>query len=198
LKKNNLKDAAFRLVLTGGKSSDYISVEGNENFYILVEELPGTPAKYYKNGGSLITHEYLRQFPEAKTSFYIEASKMQKPKKRAGAQEVLYHWQGEVLECSKSNIFLVKNGRIVTAKDKVLPGITRKSAIEIARNNKIPLTERKVTLKDLWSADEVFITSSGNAKILPITKIDKKKVGNGKVGPIGALIVEKFEEMTNK
>jgi D-amino acid aminotransferase len=198
MKKNKVDDCAFRLVLTGGKSSDQISIEGDENFYIMVEDLPEMPAKFYKNGGSLITHEYQRQFPEAKTSFYIEASKMQKAKNKAKAQEVLYYSGNEILECSKSNIFIVKNGKILTAQEKILPGITRMSAIEIAAKNKIPLTERKVTMKELLSADEVFITSSGSAKILPITKIDGKKVGDGKVGPIAQLIVEEFEEMTNK
>lgn len=198
MKKNAVKDCAFRLILTGGKSSDHISIEGDENFYILVEDLPEMPAKFYKNGGSLITHEYQRQFPEAKTSFYIEASKMQKPKNKARAQEVLYYADGNILECSKSNIFIVKNGRIFTAKEKVLPGITRLSAIEIAGKNKIPLTERVVKMSELWKADEVFITSSGSAKILPITKIDGKKVGIGKVGPISQLIVDEFEIMTDK
>jgi branched-subunit amino acid aminotransferase/4-amino-4-deoxychorismate lyase len=107
MKKNQVSDCAFRLVLTGGKSTDHISIQRNENFYIMVEELPDMPDKFYKNGGSLITHEYQRQFPEAKTSFYIEASRMQKDMKKARAQEVLYHFCGEILECAKSNIFIV-------------------------------------------------------------------------------------------
>jgi len=198
MKKNKVKDCAFRLVLTGGKSSDYISIEGDENFYIMVENLPEMPAKFYKNGGSIITHEYQRQFPEAKTSFYIEASKMQSAKHKAKAQEILYHSNGNVLECSKSNIFIVKNNHIATAKEKILPGITRLSAIEIAKANKIPLTERIVTMKELAKVDEVFITSSGSAKILPITKIDGKKVGDGKVGPVSQKMIDDFELMTNK
>lgn len=198
MKKNKVADCAFRLVLTGGKSSDYISIENDENFYIMVEDLPVMPAKFYKNGGSLITHEYQRQFPEAKTSCYIEASKMQGAKQKAKAHEVLYYSNGNVLECAKSNIFIVKNNRISTAKEKVLPGITRLSAIEIAEANKIPLTERVVSMKELSKADEVFITSSGSAKILPITKIDGKKVGDGKVGPISQKIVAEFESMTSK
>jgi branched-chain amino acid aminotransferase len=197
MKKNKVTDCAFRLILTGGKSTDHISIQGNENFYILVEELPKMQSKFYKNGGSLITHEYQRQFPEAKTSFYIEASKMQKPQKKAGAQEILYYSGGKILECSKSNFFLVKNGRVITAKDSILPGITRKSAIEIAKSLKIPVAERVVRLSEIAKADEAFITSSGGAKVLPITKIDGKKVGNGKVGPITQAIVETFEEMTN-
>ncbi len=198
LKKNKLKDCAFRFVLTGGKSSDCFSIEGHENFYILAEDLPYTEPSFYKTGGKLITSDYQRQFADIKSSFYLHASKMQGKKIRAKAQEVLYHHKGLILECSKSNIFIVKNNKIVTPNENILYGVTRKSAIEIAKKNKIKVEERAVKLRELWGADEVFITSSGTAKILPIVKIDNRKIGDGKVGPISKLIVQKFEEMTNQ
>ncbi len=198
LKKNQMHDGAFRLVLTGGKSSDCFLIEGNENFYILVEDLPGTDPKYYKLGGKLITNEYQRQFSNIKSNFYLQASKLQKEKERAKANEILYFSNGLILECSKSNIFIVKKGKVITPKKNILYGITRKAALEIAKKSKIKIEERDVKLSELWNADEVFITSSGSAKILPITKIDTNVIADGQVGPISKLMMLKFLEMTNQ
>ncbi|MEI6479097.1 MAG: aminotransferase class IV, partial [bacterium] len=109
LKKNKLKDASFRAVVTGGpSSSDMIS--GNKPiFYILVEPAYSLPSSFYKNGVKLILHEYMRYVPQAKTTNYIEAARLQKEKKRQKAFEILYTSDNKIFECSSSNFFLIKN-----------------------------------------------------------------------------------------
>lgn len=197
-KKNKMPDCAFRIVITGGESSDGISVENKQNFYILVEDFANTPKKFYQEGGALITNEHQRQYPEIKSGSYLHASMLQKERRTAKAQEILYHHNGKITECSKSNIFIVKNNKIITPSKDILNGMTRKFALEIIKTEKIAVSERDVKLSEIWDADEVFITSSSYARIMPITRIDGKKIGDGKVGPFAKLILEKFNEMTNK
>jgi branched-chain amino acid aminotransferase len=198
MKKNNDTNSAFRLVLTGGVSSDSISLETTGNFYIIAEELPEIDPKYYKDGAKLITSEYQRQIPESKTASYIQAVKMQPEKKKTGAMEILYHDKGKVLECSTSNIFIVKNNVIKTPIENVLHGITRKTIIELATKNGFKIKEGEIKMSEMWNADEVIITSSGKAMVLPIVKIDDKNISNGKVGPISKFLIEAFQKFTEK
>ena len=198
LKKNKDIDSAFRLVLTGGVSSDSISLETKGNFYIIAEKLPKTDPKYYKEGASLITSEYQRQVPESKTASYIQAVKLQPKKKRSGAMEILYHDNGKVLECSTSNIFIIKNNIIKTPVENILHGITRKTIIELSTKNGFKVKEGDIKMSELWEADEVLITSSGKAMVLPIVKIDNQKISNGKVGPISEFLIQIFQEFTQK
>lgn len=196
LQKNKDKDSAFRLVMTGGPSSTNIKPEKKSNFYIMAEELPNGDPKYYEKGAKLITDEYQRLFPESKTCNYIEAVKLQPKKEKADAQEILYYNKGKVLECATSNIFIVKNKKLMTPKDNILNGITRKVVTELAKKNKIKSEQKDISLKQLFSADEVFITSSGKSRMLPIVKIDSKKVANGKVGEITKILTRAFRDYT--
>ncbi len=196
LKINNVQDAALRLVLTGGPSSNGIRLETKGNFYIIVENLPKIDPVYFEKGAKLITSQYQRQIPESKTASYIQAVKLQPELEKAGAKEVLYHNKGKVLECSTSNIFVIKNNIIKTPKENVLHGITRKTIIEIAKKNNFKVKEQDIKLSELWNADEVLITSSGKSIVLPIVKIDSKKIANGRVGKVSKLLIEKFQELT--
>jgi D-amino acid aminotransferase len=198
LKKNDDKESAFRLVLTGGVSGDSMTLDSKGNFYIIAEKTPERDEELFKKGGKLITSEYQRQIPESKTASYIQAVKLQPKKKKAGASEILYYHNGKVLECSTSNIFIIKNGVLKTPVDNVLHGITRKTVIELARKAGFKVVEGDVKMSELWDADEVLITSSGKAIVLPITKIDSKKIANGKVGPISDYLINSFFELTSK
>ena len=105
----------------------------------------------------------------------------------AGSQEtLLYNSNNELTEASASNIFIVKDGVIATPiqDNQILPGITRRLIIDIlTKDGSLPLEERTVTLDEVNAADEIWITSSSK-EIAPITQLDNKVVGNGKVGPI--------------
>lgn len=105
----------------------------------------------------------------------------------AGSQEtLLFNSKNELTEASASNIFIIKDGVIATPiqDNQILPGITRSLVIDIlAKDGSLPLEERTVTLDEVKAADEIWITSSSK-EIAPVTLLDGKAVGNGKVGPI--------------
>ena len=100
---------------------------------------------------------------------------------------------GYVSEGSGENVFVVRNGILQTAPlgNSVLPGITRDSVLQIARELGIPLVEQGMPREMLYIADEVFFTGTA-AEVTPIRSVDKVSVGNGGVGPITRMIQKEF------
>jgi len=100
---------------------------------------------------------------------------------------------GYVAEGSGENIFLVRNGVLLTPTlaNSILPGITRDSVIELARDLKLEVREEQIPREMLYIADEVFFTGTA-AEITPITSIDRLPVGEGLVGPITKRLQESF------
>ena len=92
---------------------------------------------------------------------------------------------GKVTEATASNVWIIKNKKLKThpTNNDILKGITRESIKKIIKLNNLKLSEKSFTLKELYEADEVFITSSGNF-VTPIIKIDKKIINKGKIGVI--------------
>jgi branched-subunit amino acid aminotransferase/4-amino-4-deoxychorismate lyase len=140
------------------------------------------------------TVDFRRELAEIKSINYIEAVLLQKRRKELGALEMVYVKDGVVYECLGSNIFIVKNGRLITPKDSIVYGITRKVVLDLAREY-FPVEERPVSAEEMFSADEVFITGSFK-EVVPVVRIDDKGIGNGAVGPICARIIELFSEFT--
>jgi branched-chain amino acid aminotransferase len=199
LEKNQLQDkrANIKLILTGGEAVDGINFDPTTpTFYIFVEECRVLGPGYYENGANLLVHEYLRQYPEYKTTNYITAVSLQKDRKVAGAIEILYTCQGAVLECSTSNFFIVKDGKLITAKDNILRGVTRNVTIDLARKFGFEVEERAVSVVEMYEADECFLTSSFK-DIVPIVKVDNRSIGNGEVGKITKRLIGIFTDFAS-
>ena len=189
------RDAVVRFIITGGQAIGGIEYDpAKPTFYILVEPLEPLPQEAYDKGTKLIVHEHLRMFPEYKTTNYVTAVLLQEERKKAGAVEILYTHEGKVLECATSNFFIVKGGTIITPKDNILYGITRKVALDLAKKE-FPVEERAVSVDEMYAADEAFLTSSFK-EVVPVVSIDKKPVASGKPGPVSKRIIELFREFT--
>lgn len=198
IKRNGYVETNIKFILTGGTALGGIEYDPDfPTFFILAEEFSALPESFLTEGASVITAEHLRQFPKYKTTNYINAVMLQKKRSEAGALEILYHFDGKVLECATSNFAIVKNGKIITAKDNILHGITRKVTLDLARKNGIPVEEREYTLQELFDADEAFLTASFK-EVVPVVKVDDKTIGNGKVGPITKKLVALFTDFAKK
>ena len=105
---------------------------------------------------------------------------------------------GYVSEGSGENIFVVRDGRILTPPlgASVLPGITRDSVIRLARDLEIPLVESIVPREMLYIADEVFFSGTA-AEITPIRSIDRIQIGKGHRGPIAEKLQKEFFAIVN-
>jgi len=195
VKKNKFDRTNLRLILSGGKTIDGIEYRASRpTFFIIAEKWNPLPKHLYEKGGKLITENHLRFMPEAKTTHYITAVRLQSKRKKAKAVEILFVSNGEVLECSTSNIFMFIDDILVTPKNNILLGITRKAVLDIAKKH-FKIKERDISMLELMKADEIFITSSFK-DIIPIVKIDKKTVGGGMVGINTRRVMKLFSELT--
>lgn len=192
IEENNLVDGAIRIILTGGESADAISSKNEPSLLIRTEGPSRASKELYKEGGKLIVREYLRELPRAKTTQYIEALRLQKEMSEVGAIEVLYTFDEVVLECSRSNIFIVKNGTLITPEKNILKGITRQVVLEEAQVKKIPTEEREVRVDEIISADEIFITGTGK-KVLPIRMVNEQNISSGQPGELTKEIISLYE-----
>ena len=109
----------------------------------------------------------------------------QDAKQKGFDEAILLDQSGNVSEAPGENIFLIKNSQLITPtiSSSALDGITRKSIITLAQDMGLRVKVRRVDKKELKLADEIFLSGTA-AEITPIIKIDKKKIGNGKVGKI--------------
>jgi branched-subunit amino acid aminotransferase/4-amino-4-deoxychorismate lyase len=197
LEKNNREDAQIRILLTGGKAINGFGFDPEQpTFAIVVEPLSLPPADLYVSGGKLISTVYLRPEFAAKTTNYITAVSLAKERKMKHAVEILYLSNGNVLECSTSNFFIVKGNNLITPKDNILLGTTRNFILELVSPD-FTIEERKISYEELTEADEAFISATSK-EVLPIVQIDDIRIGNGKVGINTKKIMEKYTAYVNK
>ena len=187
-------DTAFRFVLTGGYSADSISIE-RPNLLILTEAIHPVPTVQYEQGIKVILDDYVREMAEVKSTDYKRVILMADAIRAAGASDLLYQKGGEISELSRSNFFLVNRDRLITPDRHILHGITRRTVMELAQAD-FQVEERPVLLSELYDADEAFTTSS-TKKVLPITQISELTIGDGKVGPVSRLLLERFDALVN-
>jgi branched-chain amino acid aminotransferase len=168
--KNNIIDSGIRITLTGGNSPDGYSI-ATPNLILAQQHFQPCSAEQFKKGIKLMSHNHERQLPEVKTIDYLMAIHLQPELRKRQADDIIYHDEGSITECPRANIFMVTgNNKIITPSEKILKGVTRKKVLELAKQD-FEVEERSITLDELKSASEVFITSS-TKQILPVRQID--------------------------
>ena len=120
----------------------------------------------------------------------------QDAKQKGFDEAILLDQSGNVSEAPGENIFLVKNNKLITPtlSASALDGITQKSIITLAKNMNLKVKARKVSKKELKFADEIFLSGTA-AEITPIIKLDKKKIGDGKVGKITKSLMTSYVDI---
>ena len=103
---------------------------------------------------------------------------------------------GQVCELSAANIFIVRNGVLITpgTSNDILEGVSRRTVIELAPDMNVPVIERTIDLTELYIADEVF-ASGTSAFIASVKEIDKRIIANGEVGPITLFLQKKYRDI---
>jgi D-alanine transaminase/branched-chain amino acid aminotransferase len=194
---NKADRAGFRVVVTGGYSEDGYTIPADKNIFMMLHHLPANDPMQYENGVTLLTSSYQRDIPSAKTTIYIQSMHFQPQLKTAGAFEVLYHWKGEITECSRCNIFFIDNDNVIhTPGNSMLKGITRKQVIDIASEEKITLREREIHMDEIASMRGAFLTATTKG-VLPVVRIDGKEIGDGLVHPLAKKLQSLYEKRVN-
>ena len=182
IQRNNLPASGIRLTLTGGYSPDGYGI-GEPNFILSQHGIQYPTIDQFLAGIRLITYEYGRPLPHVKTIDYLMAVWLQPLIRRSDADDVLYHSNGVVTECPRSNFFIVtKDETIVTPDQHILKGVSRKKLLETAKK-KFQVEEKMLKLEDIFQAKEAFVTSTTKA-VLPVVSVAGRPIGNGVPGPV--------------
>lgn len=132
------------------------------------------------------------------TGAYVNAALAKSEALENGYDEAIFlTHDGHVSEGSAENLFIVRDGRLITppVTDDILEGITRDCVIELAREEMgMEVVERSIDRTELYVAEEAFFTGTG-AQISPITEIDRRPVGDGRIGPISRKVQELYFEV---
>lgn len=187
--QNNLDYSTFKVMVTGGLSSDLGTHQNKPSLIIIQNPFKGLEQSSYENGVNLISLEYQRPDPEIKTLNYYFSIRQHRKIKEFEALDVLFYTD-QIRETGRSNFFGIKNGIIHTPKDKILKGITRKHVLELSKQG-FSFQERDIFKDELFTFEEVFIT--GTTKfIVPVVKIDGKQIGKGIPGELTRKLIADF------
>jgi branched-chain amino acid aminotransferase len=206
LRVNKLRSSYIRPIVTRGPGDlgiDPRRCSGKPTVIIIVKEWKSLYGEEITKRGlrAIVASTRARPpdtlSPSIKSLNYLNNIMARIEANHAGADEaIMLDTHGFVAEGSADNVFIVKRGRLLTPPTVAcLPGITRETAIELARSEKIPVSEEFFTLSALYGADECFITGTA-AEIAPIIEIDCRVIGTGKPGPITQRLIEKFRAIT--
>jgi D-alanine transaminase len=116
-----------------------------------------------------------------------------------GGVETIMFRDGKLTEASASNVFVVRSGVILSPPktNLILPGITYDVVVELAQGAALPLEFRDITRDEVFSADELWVTSSSK-EVLPVVKLDDKVIGSGKPGPVFAKMHRLYQDFKQK
>ncbi len=174
-------EKVIRIIVSGGPSLT-LTAPSSPTIVITVDPNIPCPSEDYENGVSVLLNEFQRYRPEAKTNNYIEAVRALSDLHGQNIDEIIYHSDGMVHEGSRSNIFAIIDGKLMTPVDNVLGGVTRGLLLDILKLS-IPISIENFSVEALYNAPEVFITATGKG-VMPVTRIGGQLVGNGEVGPV--------------
>lgn len=204
LRKNNLKDAYIRLVVTRGvgdlglnprKCAKPTIIVITDTIHLLKSEV--------KEKGATAMISWVKRDPvdatthEIKSLNYLNSILAKIEANISGVDEAIcLDKNGFVCEGVAENIFIVKKGRIFTPPSYTgaLPGITAEAVMKLAKQLGYDCRERNITPYELFNADEVFFTGTA-AEIVPVREINKRQIGSGSPGPITRKLMEEFSKM---
>ena len=204
LRKNNLKDAYIRPIVSRGVGD--LGLDPRKcpmpNVYIISQEWGAMYGDLYEVGLTGVTVAIRRNSadalsPNIKSLNYLNniLAKIEANEK-GGDEAIFFDGNGYLSEGSGDNIFIIKNGIVYTPPTiNNLKGITRATAIELLKEMDITVSVENLGLFDLYTADEIFVTGTA-AEAAPLVKVDGRDIGDGKPGPITKKMVAAFEHIT--
>lgn len=196
LKRTAVPVAGIKMMITGGYSPDLYQ-PAEPNLFITCDPIKISSEADFNKGITAITYEHQRDMPHIKSINYQLAIWLQPLLKEKKADDVLYFKNNIVTEFPRSNLFmLTADDKLVTPAHNILLGITRKKILAMAADM-IAVEERDITVDELFTARELFLTSTIK-RILPVINIDGKPVANGRPGSFTKRIYQKFGELEER
>lgn len=191
--KSRLADAVVRITLTRGRYLGGLAIDPSlpPTLIITVAPVSGLPEALYEKGVKVAISDINKAAASGldskiKSTNYLANIFAKAQADRKGAYEaILLGPRGEIAELSTSSFFCVTGGKVLTPpiETGILPGITRQVLLRILKREKIPYGEAALFPKDAGRMAEAFLCSSVRGP-LPITRIEKARIGDGKPGPM--------------
>lgn len=204
LRKNNLHDAYIRLIVTRGVGDLGLDPRKcPKPTVIIITDVIKLHSKEAKERGIRALIVWVKRDPvdatshEVKSLNYMNSILGKIEANVAGFDEAIcLDKNGHISEGIAENIFIVKNGKIITPPTSTgaLVGITRDVIMKLAEKLGYKAVEANITPTDLFTADEAFFTGTA-AEVVPIVEVNKRKIGEGKPGPITKRLMQEFEKV---
>ena len=204
-RQNNLEDAYIRLVVTRGKGDLGLDPKKcpEASVFCIASGIQLYPEELYLKGMSIVTVPTRRNNPEAlnpriKSLNYLNNVMAKMEAALSGAPEaLLLNNEGYVTEATGDNVFIVKNGALITPPPFVglLEGITRNTVMELAGTKGIKAEEKLFNRLDVYVADECFLTGTA-AELIPVVGVDGRQIGNGQPGQMTKDLIALYRELT--
>ena len=205
LRKNSLRDAYIRLIVTRGVGDLGLDPRKcPKPSVIIITDTISIMSSEAKEKGISTVITWVRRHPvdttthEIKSLNYLNSVLAKMEATAYGADEAIgLDKTGLISEGVGENLFIVKEGKVFTPPSSTgaLAGITAKLAIEFAQNLGYNVAEANITPFQLFTADEVFFTGTA-AEVVPIREVNKRQIGNGKPGPVTKKLMTAFEKAT--
>lgn len=199
LKVSNLKDAYIRVAARHPALQDTKGAKIN----IIIKNPKIYPDNFYRDGIKVTTVTTKKNHPNAqnpkiKSSDFLGGilANLENIDKKDITELILLNRNGLVAEGTVSNLFIVKDGLIITGPSYlgILEGITRNCVIDLAKKMNIEVLEIPFTRHQLYNADEAFLTNTSFG-IMPVSEVDSRKIGTGKPGELTKKFMERFKEL---
>ena len=166
---------------------------------IIVKPLVDPPHEVFEHGVRVVIVDIVRNHPASvnpmikSNNLMNSALAAQEAIRRGAFEGIMRNYRGELTECTTANLFVVRQGAAVTPplESGLLPGLTREYLFEVAAEIGVPVREAVLVDKDLFSADEAFLTST-TRELVPIVAVDDRAIGSGRPGPITQALLEAF------
>jgi branched-chain amino acid aminotransferase len=204
LRANELEDARIRLTVTRGpgRPGDYAGEDGPPTCVITAASYAGLEARHHACGVALtvasrraIPAEALD--PTIKTTSRLASVLTRREAQERGAFEaVLLDAAGDLTEGTASNLFLVRDGTLLTppTSGNALPGVTRAAVLEAAAEAGIPAREERLPAGLLAASAEVLLTNT-SWEVLPVVRIDDRAIGDGTPGPVTLDLLRRYRAL---
>jgi D-alanine transaminase len=199
LEKNSGDDRAIYLQVSRGvypKRDLAIKMEFPPTVFAMVLHVTPPDIEIVSAGISVITVDDFRWGAcEIKSTSLVANVMLKQQATDANVEDAILIKDGMVSEGTASNVFIVKNGVMITPPTghRLLPGITRDLVIEIAKNNAILVEEREIREAELFDADEIWMTSS-TREIAPVIRLNGERVGSGSAGEMWKRVVDLYQQ----
>jgi branched-chain amino acid aminotransferase len=194
LRANRAELSGVSVYLTGGYSEDGFT-PGVPNLVIMEAPRQPFPAEFFTRGTKVITFTHTRELAYAKTTDYLTAVRLGGAMRAALATEVIFKTASHILEGARAALGVVlPSGVIVSPVDDVLESVTLGRALRLAQGF-ATVERRAVTLAEFETAPELFLTSATRG-VMPVTTVDDRVVGDGRVGQTVTRLMRDLETHT--